>query len=261
METETLPEREPRAAATEPRSDGDAVASIAAALLRQWAVIALCGILAAGAALAVSLVRPDRYEATASLLLAGGSSYDRAVLPNSSSPVDAPRAANTTVGLLTLPAVSQAAAREMGAPWTRDDVERQVVAEAGADSDVVTVTAHDEDPATAARLATTVARAFLAFREEITRERLRDTAAVLRTQLRNARTVSERRALRNRLNLLFTTSALENANVSLVQPAEVPDDRAAPRPARDAALGGVLGLLVGCGIVLLRSRRRGAGGR
>jgi polysaccharide biosynthesis transport protein len=225
---------------------------------RRLGLILACGVLAAAAALIISLTKDERYEATASLLFRDpqfdqklfGSSF----LPGSGDPQ---RAAATNIELVSLDVVAARAARALGGV-PPDAIEKNVDVSSSSQSDVVYVTGEAAQPARAAALANLVAREYIAFRREADREKVRSAQQLLQerlAQLPPADSASSiGAALRERSSQLDVLASLQTGNAELVQPAEPPSSPSSPRPLRDTVLAGIVGLLLGLLLAVVRDR-------
>ena len=134
----------------------------------------------------------------------------------------------------------------------------------------VHITVRDRSPASATEAANALAQALVAWDAERTRATLRQVATTLETQLAsleqasvvladsndpiavqeaatNMELIVERR---NSLRLLNSLASTGSGSLAVFQSASQPTEAVAPRPAMNAALGFVLGIVVGYGIVL-----------
>src|SRR5437870_2582734 len=84
------------------------------ALRRRWWVIAIVTVLAAGAAVAVSLHTQKRYDATAQVLVTNSEPINALFLTSSNRSQDPERDINTDVALVTTQPVAEKAIRQLG---------------------------------------------------------------------------------------------------------------------------------------------------
>ena len=228
------------------------------ALRRAWYVIPLCVIVAGAAAFLASASREKQYTASASLLFRE-SSFDETLFGGvgGSDFEDPDRTAATNVSLVSLPQIADAAAKRL-APITGAEVRRAVAVEPDSGSDVVTISARWSDRETAARMANALAEAYVEFRRDADRRKVRDAAALVRSELRRLEATSapdqQQSTLRRELDQLSVLEALQTGNAEFVQQASPPQGASAPKPRRAALLAGVAGLLIGLLVVLLLGR-------
>jgi capsular exopolysaccharide synthesis family protein len=225
------------------------------ALRRRWLVVLVCAIAAPAVALALALSAQKQYTAKAEILF-NAPRFDQTLFGSSGTAQDPTRDAATNLRLVDLRAVSVRAGRALGLPT--EQVAGAVAVAPEGDANLASVTATWSDPAFAARLADTYVEQYIAFRRDAQRGQLRNARIVVERQL--ARLTPEQRAstdgqaLQDRANQLQILAALQTGDAELVSPAGVPHLPSSPRPKRDAALGFVLGLLLGLGLALLRDR-------
>jgi receptor protein-tyrosine kinase/non-specific protein-tyrosine kinase len=227
-------------------------------LRRRWLLIVLCALVAAGAATAYSYSQPKLYQGTASLLFrdAGldqtlfGSTYFAAQ--------DPAREAATNTKLVSLGIVSERTARALGNGVTPGQVQSEVVVEAAGQSNVVSITATDRDPKLAALIPNTFAEQYILFRRDADRAKVQDALQLVRQQVAQLtpaqRNTASGRSLQDRTEQLKILASLQTGNAELVQHAAVPTAPSSPTPKRDGILGGILGLLLGCGLALVLER-------
>lgn len=133
-----------------------------------------------------------------------------------------------------------------------DDVEAAIEVAPVEETNVLRVTATDDRPAQASRLADAVARAFVAQRRADTRRRARDAQRVLERQLDRLSAQSRSSLpgvqLRERIESLRVIEEMGPAAPRIVENAHPPAEPVRPRPRRDALFGGLFGLLLGCGL-------------
>jgi succinoglycan biosynthesis transport protein ExoP len=226
------------------------------ALRRRWLIVLVCAVVAPAIAVALSLGQEKQYAAKADILF-NAPRFDETLFGNGSSNAPDPsRDTATNLRLVDLRAVSVRTGRALGLP-TQQVADAVTVAPEG-DANLASVTAKWSDPRFAARLADTYVHQYIEFRRGAEQALLRKARLVVESQL--AQLTPEERAstdgqtLQDRVNQLQILAALQTGDAELVSPAGVPGDPSSPRPKRDAALGLVLGLLLGVGLALLRDR-------
>lgn len=242
------------------RDRGSDIEGVLVALRRRWRLVALCSLLAAGSAFAVSELRAPTYEATAKLLFRDPG-FDQRIFgaPVIDTGEDPDRAASTNVELVSLDVVAERTADSLtGQELDAEKVSDRVEVAAEGQSSVVAITATAHDAEAAAELANTFAETYIAFRREADRAKIADARKIVQQELDklggHEGNVRERRLLQEQLSDLRTLEALQTGNAELVQPAIVPDEPASPRVALNALGGLALGLLAGLGLALLSER-------
>jgi len=169
---------------------------MAQAVRRRIWIVALCLFAATLAAVALTLREEKQYSATSAMLL------------RPSPEVEPQRAVDTSLELLSLPAVAKRAADSLPG-------EGAVEASQRGESDIIQVTATDSSPQRAASIANAFAEAFLVFREEGSRERLR------------------------------------SGRIQVVERASPSSSPVSPSPVRNVLFGALIGLVLGLGLALL----------
>jgi Mrp family chromosome partitioning ATPase/capsular polysaccharide biosynthesis protein len=202
-----------------------------AALKRAWPLIALIVASMTVTVLALSLVLPETYRATAKIVM-----DDRAEGLEPSDVETVKRRLATVRALLTTRAVRQRAARSLPGE-TPETLEDKVEPSVDRDANIIDIAATDGDPNGAAAIANAVARSFLAMQRAAERARL----ARARTQLLQAldrlraSPVSDAQvqAIQERLSQVSVSEASAGTELQLAQPARPPEDPDSPRPVRN----------------------------
>jgi capsular exopolysaccharide synthesis family protein len=233
--------------------------NLTAILRRRWMIVAASVVLTALAAYAFSKAQTPKYKATATLL----------ELKNPQQLVDNLTQANTSQpstfdlttgkGLASLRVVAQQASAAMRGRLSPDEIRSRVAiasdsSSADASSALVNITATDTDPRLAAQTATTFSQTFIAFLKAADQSAYTDAARLVSDRLNSLQAAhgptSEVQTLQTRLNDLRNLAALQTGGLKLVQPAETPKSQVSPRPARNAALGIIGGLILGIALAL-----------
>jgi succinoglycan biosynthesis transport protein ExoP len=233
------------------------------ALRRRWAVIVLCALVVPATAVALSLRQEKQYTASASLLFRDPQ-FDQKLFGSTAfqPSIDPAREAATNVKLVSLETVAARTAKALGNQITASDVQNAITVESEGQSDVASIKATHHDPTFAAKLANTFAQQFIVFRREADRSKIGSAEQLVQAQLdrlpSSEQTTEQGRSLRVQAEQLRVLAALQTGNAELVQPAQPPSSPSAPTPVRNGVVGGLLGLLIGCGFAFLleRSDRR-----
>src|SRR5437763_12430545 len=228
------------------------------AVRRRLPIVVACLAVVPAVAVAFSLLQKKEYTGKAVVLFRDpqfaqqmfGTSYLQ-------SQPDPQRQAATNVGLVTLPQVAALTAASV-----RGVSEQQVASAVSVNndgqSDLASIKATAHDPRFAAKLATTYAEQYMAFRRAGEPATIRSAEAPLRQQLASLRG-SERfgpvgQSVQQRLSQLGVLASLPTGDAELVQTARVPSSPSSPQLARNGALGLFFGLLLAIGLVVLAER-------
>jgi Mrp family chromosome partitioning ATPase len=230
---------------------------------RLWLVGA---IVAAAVVLAfvVSLLQPDRYEATAYLLFGRTTNADAIVTGGTTDTGEVPeRVVATNLALASLDTVAARVKGRLKAPETVDEIKHTVKVDVTGASDVAAVTAKAETPARAAKLANAFADEIAAVRREAGRADIQRAVNALQAAAQatptpttgtpaTAGTVT--RATRDRIAQLEALKALETGGVRVVQTANPPESRTSPKPLRNAVIAGFVAAVLALFLVVLLAR-------
>lgn len=230
-------------------------ASYLRAILQRWPLLVLVTALCTGAALAVSLSSETQYDATTQLLLRDQEPINSLVDPNGSGARDPERALSTEIELIKIGPTADLVRRNLGLTRSTDELLKQIETQTDSTSDIVELQVRDSDPVLAARIANAFAASYVRFRVQSARKRYADAAELAQRQLL-ALSAEQRREpqgieLQKRRLELETLSALQTGGAQVVRRASVPTSPSRPRPKLSAAIGLVLGLLLGVGVALL----------
>ena len=206
-----------------------------------------------GVVLAVSLMSPERYRATARI------ADDPA--PGESVDIEsADRRLATSAELVTSPTVLEQTAQQLPGE-SLETLERSVSATVDPSvSSILDVAATGEDPQQVALIANTTAETFIVESRQAEQEvaaRARERLADELERLRETNApVETRTAVRERLSELAVTEVTADSGLRLVQRAAVPSGPYAPQPIRSVVLAFFSALLLGVLIAILRDHVR-----
>lgn len=232
------------------------------ALRRHWRLVALVTLVSASVALAVSLVLPERYEASADLLF-GEAEPPPNIDPNEPLPdrTQSPeRVAATNLALASLEKVATRVETKLGpgdpggdlsARELRDAVELDPEGQA----DIVTITATGDSPREAARIGNAFADEIVALRREDAQRKIQRVIDAIEARL--AGTAAEdalSTQLRSRAEQLRVMKGLETGEVEIAEQAVPPSEPSSPKPLRNTAIGLLLGVILGSLLALLLQR-------
>ena len=241
---------------------------------------------AAAAAYGLSMLQPTRYTATAQMILSDPRNAG-VFRDESRIVIDPVRYVRTQAELADSTPVLARVAEMTGGVISVDTLDARISTRASRDLDLITIVAEDPTAAGAKQLADAVGQAYqdqvqfevqenaaasigelteakaavdvrvVAFDAEIARDP--DNTSL---QAERNAAVAEGITLESRMNQITVDAALYGSGVQLFEPADLPAGRSQPTPMRNAALGGVLGLMGGGAYAWwLGERRRVATGR
>ena len=230
-------------------------------LRRRWPIVALVTALAVGAALALAFTSTRIYAASADVLLTD--TQQEAVFADGQlSTGDPRRRVDTQITVLQSRPIERKVDRALGADSTQ--VSSVDVAGIG-ETDVIRVTVESPDPEVAKEAADLYAATYVAVRRDqqvesllAAGEQVQKKLTEIQSQIDAQGGGPERAALaaqyelfKQKLDQVQVDAALKSGGAQVVAKAEVPTTPVKPTPVRDAALAGVLGLLLGIGLAFL----------
>jgi len=236
------------------RSQENELQRVLQVLRRRAIPIALTVIIVASAAVGLSLLQPDRYSASASILFRAQNLAQE--LPGSTAPTfDAQTQAATNLQLVSLEQVAARTARRLGPNFEPKEISDSVEVSPKGTSNVVDVKATWRSPRTAARIATTFAQQFVHFQARSERFRISVAQRRLRVSLereRQSTTPDQARisTIQGNLDDLEVLKSVNTGRAQVIQRADVPTSRSSPRPMRNGLIGIFAGLLLGLGLVI-----------
>jgi capsular exopolysaccharide synthesis family protein len=224
---------------------------------RRWLTIVVAVLIAAGAALGLSLLQDKTYAATSALVFGDQPSISGLFSQGSSgSNSDPARVAATTVELVAARDVVDRTAQVMH--LSPNFVGDAIDVKGKGVSNVVSVTASAHSPRLAASLANTYAAQYIELRREADRTDLKAAQDALTRKLdglpASQRRSSIGRLLQQRLDELAVQGPLDTGSVRIAERAFEPNTASSPNIKLNTVLGAVIGLLLGLGIATLRER-------
>ena len=247
-------------------------------IVRAWfPLLVISVLLAAGAAFVISSLQPKVYEAKATLIV--GQSLT-GVSPDYTQLLASQRLSTTYAAVATTRPILEAVIQEVGLETTPDELLKRVLAEAPADSTLLTISAQDGDAARSAAIANAIAEQLIAASPaiqgrqadlqtsidadlEATQAQIEATqarvAALTQLEVRTAAQEAGLATLEGRLvslrstyaTLLAFSSGSATNLLSVVEPAVQQLAPISPRPLLNTLRAAVLALLVALGIAFL----------
>ena len=212
------------------------------------------------AAYGLSASHQDRYESSAKLLLhdqaAAGVPADAA--EGGSAAAASTRETATNVNLVSSDEVALRVYMAVRPPMTLEAFLDSVRIASEGDSELVTISARETDPALAARIANAWADQYRAFRREADDARAAAATAIVDQRLAalppDRLAGTEGQGLRRQRDELAVAASLQRANVEVAQRAREATSPVSPRPVRAALIGGLVGLAIALVLALLAQR-------
>jgi capsular polysaccharide biosynthesis protein len=206
----------------------------------------------------LSAQRAEQYE-TSALLLLRPVAPDPAVSPGAEAAFTEGEGLATNVLLVSRPGVLGRAAERPEVELTAAQIGETLEVEGEEGTNIIRVTATTGDPVQAAEVATAVAEEFVQIRVTAAGTRIRQVQELLEERLAAGENEGEGEAptaarllLQEEIARLAAREEAPGQQPSVVQEASVPAAPVSPQPRRDAALAGLLGLVLGAGLGLLR---------
>lgn len=228
-------------------------------LRRRAAWIALCFVLAAGAAFGFSKQQTKKYTATASLVFSNNQlSQQVAGLQALNNSNNQQAQQSTNVKLVQLGDMASKTASLLGRGLTKEKVSKDLSVSAQGESNIVNVAATAPSPVLAADIANTYTNQFVTEQQNNNHRYYASALALVNKQLA-ALSPQERAgtaglALAARAQSLGVLAELRNGNVEVAQAATIPTSPSSPRTLRNTVVGAMLGLLLGLGLAFLLER-------
>jgi capsular exopolysaccharide synthesis family protein len=232
------------------RDFGGQIRELTRVLREQWWIILVCLVLTTFAAAAYTSTADKEYESAAKLLL-HPDNLSSNIAGTGIAGVDPTRQANTDAQLASSPAVAARVRKQLKKAYSPISVKTSV----NPDANILTITVRDGSPRSAARVANAFARKFIRFRRDTNKERYERALETVRGRLAQTREgTQDYVALRAQAKQLKLLVSLQTGDAELVQPAVPVTQAVSPDPARNIALGAVIGLLLGLFLAFLRER-------
>jgi capsular exopolysaccharide synthesis family protein len=222
---------------------------------RRWLLIVGCGLVVGAASFAISVSKQKEYSANAVLLFRQADLdqqlFGSQSLSASNDPV---RDAATQLALVSLHTVSQLTSQALGGHPSPSYIAEEVDVSANGQSNLLNIKVTDPDPARAARIANTYAAQYIQFAIQADRNKVQQALRLIKAQLPSAPRGAARSQLLSQQERLKVFAALQTGNTEVVQSAQAPGSPSSPQPKRDAALGLLLGILLGLALAFLFER-------
>jgi capsular polysaccharide biosynthesis protein len=227
-------------------------------LRRVLPVAVAVAIVCAAVAGFLSAQRADQYT-TSALLLLRPVAPDPAVSPGAEAAFTEGEGLATNVLLVSRPGVLGRVAERPEVELTAAQIGQALEVQGEEGTNIIRVSATTGDPVEAAEVATAVAEEFVDIRVTAAGTRIRQVQELLEERLAASEGDGEgesptaaRLLLQEEISRLTAREEAPGQQPSVVQEASVPAAPVSPQPRRDAAIAGLLGLVLGAGLGLLR---------
>jgi capsular exopolysaccharide synthesis family protein len=223
-------------------------------LRERWYVVVLAAVACLAGAVALAVNSGKQYQATSKLLFQEDS-FAAALYGNNvfQSTNDPTRNAQTNVDTVSSLEVATAVKSSLHLSQSPQNLLQQMSATAEPNADIVDITYQDADPARAARIANAWSGQYIVLRQQQARAKIGQAISDMKGKLNAlpAGQTANRAQYAQQLSKLQALQAVQFGNVQLADTATVPKSPVSPKPKQDAALGLVLGLVLGVGLALL----------
>jgi capsular exopolysaccharide synthesis family protein len=226
----------------EPERERDSVGYALGVLRRRWLVVVAAVVACVIAGVVITGVdSTKRYESSARVLFGTSALSDQALQVDRFSD-DPEREAATSVLLAGSEAVAAEVRKSLGLSTSSADLLDKIDVEAEQNANILEITATDENP----RLASRLASEFVAFRARGDRESINAAERDLQQQLADLPIdAPERQDVRESLQRLASLRALANGDARVIAQAEVPQEPANLGLIEVVALAAIIGLALG----------------
>jgi polysaccharide biosynthesis transport protein len=219
---------------------------------RRRAVVAVVLVASIVVALALSLHSPKRYSSSAQLLFRDPG-FAQALFGNGlfqNGPEEPQRTTQTNIDVVTSLSVATRAEREVHTGESPETLLKSISVAPSSNANIAVITATRSTPRGAAAVANAFANGYVVYRRETDRALIGQAEELVSQSLKTA-VPAEVPKLETSLHQLRVLRALQTGDGEVIAGAQPNGNPVSPKPARDALLGGVLGLLLGCGLALL----------
>jgi tyrosine-protein kinase len=202
------------------------------------------------AATALSLHKPKQYSSTSQLLfrepgfaqaLFGSGLYQQGT-------EEPQRTTQTNIDVVTSISVAEQAQKVLDSKESPEALLSSI--SVSPSSNIADIQATRATPAEAATVANAFASGYISYRRETDRALVAQAEELVIQSLATA-SPAEKPKLENSLRQLRVLRALQTGNGEVIATAQPDSNPVAPKPKRDALLGGVIGLFLGCALALL----------
>jgi receptor protein-tyrosine kinase len=218
---------------------------------RRAIVLAVFGV-SVVASLGLSLRSPKQYSSSAQLLFREPG-FAQALFGNGlfqNGPEEPQRTTQTNIDVVTSMSVATKVQSQLHSTGSLQGLLKSISVTPSSNANIATIQATRSSPKEAAAVANAFAGGYIAYRRETDRGLVSQAEELVSQSLARAN-AAERPKLEESLRQLRVLRSLQTGNGEVIAYARPSGTAVSPKPARDVLLGGVLGLLLGCGLALL----------
>ena len=244
-----MPEHDPDLDAPAPTVSPFELLSV---LWRRRVVVVAAVVVSIAVSLALSLRSPKEYSATAQLLFRDPG-FAQALFGNnlfSTGTQEPQRTTQTSIDVITSLNVGTEAASLLKAKEPVSELVESIEVSPSSNADIATIKATRRTPHEAAAVANAFAEGYIIYRRANDRATVAQAEEEVTDSLKTASPAAQVK-LSESLRQLGVLRALQTGDAEIIARAQPNPKPVSPKPKRDAILGLVLGLLLGCGLALL----------
>ena len=211
-------------------------------------VVVLSGVVST----ALSLRSPKQYAGSAQLLFREAG-FAQALFGNnlfSPGQEEAQRTTQTNIDVVISPNVGIEAKSLLGLKEPVSSLIESVSVSPNANANIATIKATRSNPREAAAVANAFAEGYIIYRRNTDRASVAQAEELVNQSLKTA-SPAEAAKLAESLRQLGVLKSLQTGNAEVIAHAQPDSQVVSPKPKRDALLGVIVGLLIGCGLALL----------
>jgi capsular polysaccharide biosynthesis protein len=224
-----------------------------ATLRRRWRLAAAILAVAVVTGVAVGMLMPSSYQATAKVLIGQRAQLD-ALLGAADYAPDPEREVNTNLALISLEPVADDVRRRLGLRAGSGELLGKLSAEIDRNSNVVSITVRDASPREAARIANAFALAFRDFAARSSRASLDEAVTAARERAAQLPVGRDRDALEAEIRRMEAAGAFTTGGVQVVRRATAASASATGSVAATGLIAGFLGVLLAAVTMVVLAR-------
>ncbi len=202
---------------------------------------------------ALSLRSPKQYSASAQLLFRDPG-FAQALFGNnlfSTGQEEPQRTTQTSIDVVTSLAVGEEAASILKLKEPVSNLTESISVTPNTDADIATIKATRSNPTEAAAVANAFAEGYITYRRQTDRNTVAQAEELVNQSIKTASSSAEQLKLAESLRQLGVLRSVQTGDAEVIARAEPEPSPVSPKPKRDAILGFVVGLFLGCGLALL----------
>ena len=244
-----MPDLEPTTGAGAPTVSPFELLSV---LWRRKVVVVSIVIISVGVSLALSLRSAKQYSSTSQLLFRDPGFAQALFGNNLFSPgnEEPQRTTQTSIDVVTSLNVAEEAAHILKTTTPPKKLSEAITVTPNSNADIATIKATAPSPAEAAAVADAFAEGYVTYRRQSDRAKVVEAEELIEQSIRTAQP-GEQLKLEESQRQLGVLRALQTGDAEVIQRAQPNSTAVSPKPKRDAILGFIVGLLIGCGFALL----------